>query len=215
MLVFGRNASVTTLLGGLVFAASIGYCAWTYAVTWRVPRASRLSPAALGVDVLLFVAFAAHHSLTARAPVKRRIAAAVGEASTRSAYVWIASVLLAVVCAAWQPVGGLVYRQGGALLTAHAAVQLAGIWLAVEAVRRIDALELAGFDPAAPTCLRRGGPYRWLRHPLYTGWMLIAFGAATMTADRLAFAVITSAYLLIAIPWEEASLRRTFGDRYV
>jgi protein-S-isoprenylcysteine O-methyltransferase Ste14 len=35
-----------------------------------------------------------------------------------------------------------------------------------------------------------------------------------MTGDRLAFAVLTSAYLVIAIPWEERSLVRSWGDEY-
>jgi hypothetical protein len=52
-----------------------------------------------------------------------------------------------------------------------------------------------------------------------SGLVLIALsvrviGAARMTGDRLAFAVISSAYLVVAIPWEEASLRRLFGGGY-
>jgi methanethiol S-methyltransferase len=44
--------------------------------------------------------------------------------------------------------------------------------------------------------------------------MLVVFGAAAMTGDRLAFAIITSLYLVVAIPWEERSLERVFGDSY-
>ena len=43
----------------------------------------------------------------------------------------------------------------------------------------------------------------------------MVFGAAHMTADRLAFAVLTSAYLVVAIPWEERALERAFGVQYV
>ena len=42
----------------------------------------------------------------------------------------------------------------------------------------------------------------------------MVFGAPRMTGDRLAFAAITTAYLVIAIPWEERSLRRSFGEEY-
>jgi protein-S-isoprenylcysteine O-methyltransferase Ste14 len=62
--------------------------------------------------------------------------------------------------------------------------------------------------------LTTDGPYRLVRHPLYFGWTLIVFGAAQMTGDRLAFAALTTAYLVIAIPWEERSLVRTYGDEY-
>ena len=42
----------------------------------------------------------------------------------------------------------------------------------------------------------------------------MVFGAAHMTGDRLVFAAITTAYLVVAIPWEERSLRQSFGDGY-
>jgi protein-S-isoprenylcysteine O-methyltransferase Ste14 len=58
------------------------------------------------------------------------------------------------------------------------------------------------------------GPYRLVRHPLYFGWLLMVFGAAHMTGDRLAFAVLTTAYLVMAIPWEERSLTAAFGEEY-
>jgi len=35
-----------------------------------------------------------------------------------------------------------------------------------------------------------------------------------MTGDRLTFAVVTTAYLVMAIPWEEHALEREFGQRY-
>jgi protein-S-isoprenylcysteine O-methyltransferase Ste14 len=44
--------------------------------------------------------------------------------------------------------------------------------------------------------------------------MLIVFGAGHMTGDRLAFAAITSLYIVVAIPWEERALERAFGDDY-
>ena len=43
----------------------------------------------------------------------------------------------------------------------------------------------------------------------------MVFGASHLTGDRLAFAAITTTYLVVAIPWEERSLRRSFGEEYV
>jgi protein-S-isoprenylcysteine O-methyltransferase Ste14 len=42
----------------------------------------------------------------------------------------------------------------------------------------------------------------------------MTFFAPKLTINRLIFAVISTAYLLIAIPWEERSLVATYGDRY-
>ena len=53
-----------------------------------------------------------------------------------------------------------------------------------------------------------------MRHPLYLGWVLIVFGVSHLTGDRLAFAIITTAYLVVAIPWEERLLEDVFGDQY-
>jgi len=44
--------------------------------------------------------------------------------------------------------------------------------------------------------------------------MLLVFGTAHMTTDRLAFAVLSSLYLIVAIPWEERGLIAAFGDDY-
>ena len=35
-----------------------------------------------------------------------------------------------------------------------------------------------------------------------------------MTADRFVFAVMSTSYLVVAIPWEERSLERAFGEAY-
>jgi methanethiol S-methyltransferase len=61
---------------------------------------------------------------------------------------------------------------------------------------------------------KQEGPYGWIRHPIYLGWFLMVFPVATMTMTRLVFAVVSSAYILIAIPFEERSLRRAAGSAY-
>ena len=115
----------------------------------------------------------------------------------------------------WQPVGGELYDRHGAPAILHAIVQLAGLWLVARSVAKIDGLELAGIREPAAGGLQVGGPYRLVRHPLYLGWTLIVFGAASMSGDRLAFAALTTLYLAIAVQWEEQSLARSFGAEYV
>jgi methanethiol S-methyltransferase len=201
-------------LGGAIFVASLAACAYSYLVVWgRVePYAGR---AAVAVDVAWFTLFAAHHSVLARAAMQRRIERIVAPRLMRSVYVWTASLLLIVACVMWQPVGGDVYHAAGWPALACAAVQLSGLGLIAFSVRAIDPLELAGIhDPVQRSTLQITGPYRWVRHPLYLGWMLAVFGAAHMTGDRLAFAAISSIYLILAVPWEEQSLRRSFEAEY-
>ena len=217
--------------GGVTFATSLAVCGYAYLVVWERPVAHAVPPGVadtdvivggyvipLGgivVDALLVTLFAAHHSIFARDRVKASLAEVVPAGLLRCVYVWIAGLLLIVVCLAWRPIGGDLYDTPGFGAVAHAAIQLTGVWIIARAVARIDPLELAGIrPPSASGGLQTSGVYRWVRHPVYLGWVLAVFGAAHMTGDRLAFAVITTAYLVVAVPWEERSLMRTFGEDY-
>ena len=207
-------------LGGAAFVASLALVAWWYFARLGAVRTGSGWASAV-VDVLLITAFAAHHSVFARDSIKRRLSI-IPERMMRSFYVWIASVLLAAVVLLWRPIGGALYDLGGAQAAAHAALQLFGLWIMVRSVAGLDPLELAGIRQATDTAradrheqpLQVTGPYGWVRHPLYLGWILLLFGAPRMTGDRLTFAAVTSLYLVIAVPWEERSLRQSFGDAY-
>jgi protein-S-isoprenylcysteine O-methyltransferase Ste14 len=199
--------------GGVAFAGALAFCAYTFVFVWS--RDADFNRAALATDALLFTIFATHHSVFAREPVKRGVARMVPDRLLRSSYVWIASLLLMSVCGLWQVIGGEVYDVGGWRAAAHATVQVAGLLLIAGAVRKIDALELAGIrEHTRDEPLQISGPYRWVRHPVYLGWLLATFGAAHMTGDRLAFAGISALYLVIAMPIEERALRRSFGETY-
>ena len=202
--------------GGGLFVSSLALAVWMYAVWFGDARPS-VGWAPLALDAFLLSCFALHHSVCARAPIKRRLASVIPERLLRSVYVWIASLLLVALCLLWRPIGGELYRASGWRAWPFGFVQLAGVWLIARAVGAIDALELAGIRKPKVTDeeLQDGGVYGIVRHPIYFGWVLGTFGAAHMTGDRLAWAVLTTAYLIIAMPWEEQSLERAFGRRYV
>ena len=48
--------------------------------------------------------------------------------------------------------------------------------------------------------------YRWVRHPLYVAWLFTFWATPTMTVTHLLFALMTTAYILIAIQLEERDL---------
>lgn len=201
--------------GGMAFVASLAFCGYRFIVSWSGDRATGIfSPRAALFNGVLFALFALHHSVFARERVKAALARRIPERLIRSVYVWTASVLLIVILVLWQPVGGTVYRFTGWQAFAHALVQVLGLWLIARSLGAIDALELAGIRRSDGGRLKVSGPYRLVRHPLYLGWVLIVSGAATMTGDRLFFAAVTSTYLIAAVPWEERSLERTFGEEY-
>ena len=205
---------VCVWLGGALFVASLALCAWTYLVALGRPMPAAGWPP-LAFDAALITVFALHHSFFARDGLKAWLSRSVPTSVLRSTYVWVASLLLMLVCGLWRPIGGEAYAVTGFVAVALAAVQLGGVWITARAVARIDPLELAGIRPArASQGLQVTGPYHWVRHPLYLGWLLMVFGAAHMTNDRLAFAAITTIYLVVAIPWEERSLLKSVGEEY-
>ena len=206
-------------LGGIAFVASLAYLVYFYAVVLAVPTGDTSRAVSHGLlDAVLFTGFALHHSLFARTGMKQRLARLLPAAVERTAYVWLASALLVAVCVLWQSVPGVVYRAEGVWRLLLYGVQVAGAFLTLRGAAVIDPLELAGIRQRSVTTSRDtlhvGGPFRVVRHPIYFGWILMVFGAPTMTVNRLIFGAISSAYLILAIPWEERSLVEAHGDQY-
>lgn len=202
--------------GGLAFAAALAATAYVLAVMWPHVQAvpgSAVGPALLW-NALLFSGFALHHSLLARDGVKSRLAAFNPALVTRTCYVWIASVLLTLVVFAWEPVGHHLWTVTGIPRICVWLAQLAGVWIVLTAGRVFDPLELAGLRPARDSRLEVRGPYRWVRHPLYLGTLLVLWAAPSMTGDRLWFAVLSTFYIAAAVPWEEATLQASLGPDY-
>lgn len=215
-------------LGGGLFVFSLALCAWWYFVVLAIPgqdvpfiltgrhlvSVARGLPSVL-VDLVIFGVFAVHHSVFARAPIKAALARIIPDDLMRSVYVWTASLLLIAVVALWSPIGGDLYHVTGWPAFALVAVQISGIVLIARAVAGIDPLELAGIRRQTTRDeLQIAGPYAWVRHPLYLGWVIAVCGTPHMTGDRLIFSAITTIYLMMAVPWEERSLTMSYGEEY-
>ena len=206
--------------GGLVFAGSLIYFSWRYAFGFNAPAPGDAWIFPTTINVLLFSAFALHHSVFARSGAKDALTRVVPLALERTTYVWIASLMFIAVCAAWQPVPGAVWNIEGAGATVLRLVQLGGVVFTLAAARHLDILDLSGIRAALerpsnrPMKLDDHGPYGLVRHPIYLGWILMVWPAPFMNGTRLVFAAISTLYLLAAIPFEERDLRRTFGEAY-
>ena len=58
------------------------------------------------------------------------------------------------------------------------------------------------------------GPYRWMRHPLYSTAILIMWLWPDMTANQLTFVVVCTAYFYLGSIPEEQKLIEEFGEAY-
>jgi protein-S-isoprenylcysteine O-methyltransferase Ste14 len=221
--VAGPAARVFSILGGLLFAASLMYAAFAYLTAfgespwpWSWAGGTR----AAAIDLLLFTLFAAHHSLFARFGVKAWVTR-LAPSIERSIYVWCASLLFMLLMWGWVQVPGTTWVATGPMALLLTGVQLAGVVMTGIASRHIGVLSLAGIAPqrpahvnAAPSALKRDGLYGLVRHPIYFAWVLMVWPVPVMTGSRLVFAVLSTIYLMAAVPWEERSLRREFGPAY-
>src|SRR5262247_1340845 len=183
----------------------------------QVPLAS-----ALLINACLLGLFAVQHSLMARQWFKRAWTRIVPAPVERSTYVLFSSLALLVLFWKWEPMGRVVWNveSGAGQLLLHALYALG--WLTVLiATFLINHFDLFGLRqvwlhlrgiPYTSLRFRTPGPYRVVRHPLYVGWLLVFWSAPLMTLAHLVFAIATTAYILLAIQFEERDLIRMHAE---
>ena len=205
-------------IGAVVFLLSLLSFAYVYMVRLAIPAPDN---GHIGRDavfnVTLFTIFALHHSIMARTGAKAWISRLAPPALERSIYVWIASVLFLAVCWLWRPLPGIIWQTQGAALALYVA-QLVGAILTITAARIVGIWELAGVkqpDHTQAIEFKASGPFAIVRHPIYLAWVLMVFATPVMTTSRLVFAMISTLYLIAAIPFEERSLVEAHGEKYL
>ena len=173
---------------------------------------------ALAINLGLLTVFAVQHSVMARQGFKRLITRIIPASAERSTYVLASSLALILLFWQWRPLGGVVWNVenelGRAALYAGFAFGWALVLLATVVINHFDLFGLRqswrGFrgQPQAPLHFATPFLYRIVRHPLYVGWFFAFWSTPTMTVTHLLFAAVASAYILVAIQFEEHDLMR-------
>lgn len=182
-------------------------------------------PQALLVNIGIIVLFGLQHSLMARRGFKQFARRLIPTEAEPSVYVLLTCAALAVLFRFWQPLDFVIWEMQREWARGVLTGMFAFGWILVGiAIWLTNHFDLFGVRQAwaffrgkryqQPPFTTRG-PYRFSRHPLYLGWLFAFWSAPTMTVGHLLFAGLMTAYLVVAIPYEEADLVRTFGKRYL
>jgi protein-S-isoprenylcysteine O-methyltransferase Ste14 len=179
---------------------------------------------ALLINAALLGLFAIQHSVMARPAFKQWWTKFIPKPAERSTYVLFSSAALILLFSYWQPMGGLVWnvedQVGRIVLYSLFGLGWALVLYATFLINHFDLfglrqvwLYLRGKEYTR-LVFRTPSLYKFVRHPLYVGWLLAFWATPTMTVTHLVFAVATTAYILVAIQFEEHDLVTEHGATY-
>ncbi len=224
----GLVAVVYGLFCYLVFLASFLY-AIGFIGDIGVPKTIDSSPSvympeALVINLVLLGLFAMQHSVMARPNFKAVWTRLVPRVAERSTYVLISSLLLGLICWKWQAIPAVVWDVSSPILKTLLVALFASGWLilllSTFMINHFDLfglrqvfLRLRGLD-YTPLNFTERALYKFVRHPIYLGFVIAFWATPHMSVGHLLFSIGTTGYILVGIFFEERDLMKSHGTEY-
>jgi methanethiol S-methyltransferase len=178
---------------------------------------------ALAIDISWIALFGVQHTVMARPWFKRLLVRYLPQQLERTLFMLCTCAIFALMFWQWRPIKTVLWETDGVFADLLLGASLTGFGIVLVSTFLIDHFDLFGLrqtwlafrgkeytqKPFAARSL-----YRFVRHPLMLGFMIAMWAAPTMTVGRFVFAGCYTAYVLIALVFEERDLVAAHGASY-
>jgi len=223
--------SIILLYGGLAYLMFLAVFIYAIGFVGNIGLANSIDAIpkkplmqALIINLSLLAIFAVQHSVMARTTFKKWLTQYIPESAERSTYVLFSNLAMIAIFIWWEPMGGIVWQfESTTAKTILFSLYMFGWATVLISTFLINHFELFGLQqiwrqwqeiPMPTPKFVMPSLYKLVRHPLYVGWIVVFWASATMTVAHLLFAVMCTAYIVIAIRFEEKDLVNEFGEQY-
>ncbi len=177
------------------------------------------------INLLVLSLFAIQHSVMARPSFKRWWTKVIDPSMERSTYVLLTSLILFLIFWQWRPITDVVWNIEGSTYVLIIEILFWMGWVIVLlSTFMINHFHLFGLDQVwnklknqPPTGLKFKEHffYKFVRHPIMTGFIIAFWAEPRMTLGHFMFAAVTTAYILVAVKYfEERDLKNELGKPY-
>ncbi len=179
---------------------------------------------AFGINTLLILFFGIQHSVMARKFFKRAITKLIPQYFERSFYVLVSNFAMTAMLFFWHPIAVPVWSiENTYIQILIYSVFAIGSIILVYSLWIIDFFEYIGFrqiyfylkekeyralEFKTPTI------YKYIRHPMYLGTLIVFWTTPQMTLGHLFFALGMTLYTFIGMVLEERDLQALYGKSY-
>lgn len=178
----------------------------------------------LAIDAFLIFLFGIQHSVMARKSFKKSLLKIIPNHFERTFYVLFANLALTAIFIFWQPITIPVWSINSSIPKLLVYIIFAlGCLILVYSLLIIDHFEFIGLRQIylhitkrqyTPIEFKMPTIYKYVRHPMYLGTIIVFWATPEMTLGHLLLAMGMTIYTIIGIKFEEQDLSTLYGKEY-